>query len=252
MSTKYNFKGRRVLVTGGGRGLGLGIVKQFLEAEASVIAIDYDAGLLEKLENDFPSVKTYQVDLSDWETTRNVIQSIGVVHHLVNNAGTGRPPEKFLEVQPNSIDQIFNLNFKSMVNVSQVVSRNMIENKVESGTIVNVSSISDVIAVGGLAVYSCSKAAVTMLTKCMALELGEYGIRVNCIRPAMVRTEVVGNLAGNQSEVLQNVLKANSRKILNRLTEVSEVGDAVLFLSSSASSMTTGSDVTLDGGLLAC
>ncbi|ODM90475.1 Carbonyl reductase [NADPH] 2 [Orchesella cincta] len=252
MSTKYNFKGRRVVVTGGGRGLGLGIVKHFIDAEASVIAIDYDAALLEKLKNDFPAVETHQVDLSDWEGTRNVIQSIDVIHHLVNNAGTGRPSEKFLDIQSNSIDQIFHLNFKSMVNVSQVVSRSMIENKIEGGTICNVSSISDVVAVGGLAVYSCSKAAVTMLTKCMALELGEYGIRVNCIRPAMVRTELVGTLSGNQSETLQNVLKANSRKIINRLAEVSEVGDAVLFLSSSASSMTTGSDVTLDGGMLTC
>lgn len=128
----------------------------------------------------------------------------------------------------------------------------MIENKVEGGTIVNISSISDVVSVPGLCTYGCSKAALTSLTRCMAVELGEYGIRVNCVRPAMVRTEQVGTLAGNQNQVLQNVMKANSRKILNRLVEVSEVGDAVLFLSSSASGMTTGSDIVLDGGMLAC
>lgn len=108
------------------------------------------------------------------------------------------------------------------------------------------------VAVAGLCTYGCSKAAVTSLTKCMALELGEYGIRVNSIRPCMVRTENVGSVAGNKSEVFQNVLKANSRKVLNRMVEVSEIGDAVLFLSSVNSGMTTGSDILLDGGMLAC
>lgn len=91
-----------------------------------------------------------------------------------------------------------------------------------------------------------------MLTKCMAVELGECGIRVNCIRPCMVRTEQIGALAGNQSQVFQNVLKANSRKPLGRMVEVEEVAEAVLYLSSGASGMTTGSDILLDGGMLAC
>src|SRR5689334_22669101 len=97
-----------------------------------------------------------------------------------------------------------------MLNVTQTVSKMMIDSKLEKATIVNISSISDSVACPGLAMYSCSKAAVTMLTKASALELGPYGIRVNCVRPAMVQTEAVGRIAGN-SKVLEAVKKINER-----------------------------------------
>lgn len=109
-----------------------------------------------------------------------------------------------------------------MVNVTQVVAEGMIESKVENGTIVNMSSISDSVAVPGMALYSASKAAVTMLTKSCALELAPHSIRVNCVRPAMVRTEQVGRLAGSNA-VLEQAIKINERRVIPRMVEMDEV-----------------------------
>lgn len=76
-----------------------------MEAGATVVVIDYDAVLLETVKESHPSVETHQVDLSNWEETKKILENVGCVHHLVNNAGIGRPAEKFLDMKPDSIDQ---------------------------------------------------------------------------------------------------------------------------------------------------
>lgn len=90
----------------------MGIVKKFLEASASVVVVDFDAELLKTLRETHPSIETHQVNLADWKGTTEVVQSIGCIHHLVNNAGIGRPAEKFLDIKPDSVDQ-YELQFEN-------------------------------------------------------------------------------------------------------------------------------------------
>lgn len=87
--------------------MGLGIVKKFLGSGASVVVLDFDANLMENLKKEYPSIETHQVNLTDWEGTVKVLENVGTVHHVVNNAGIGRPPETFLEIKPESVDQYF-------------------------------------------------------------------------------------------------------------------------------------------------
>jgi 3-oxoacyl-[acyl-carrier protein] reductase len=88
-----------------------------------------------------------------------------------------------------------------------------------------------------------------MLTKCMALELAEHGIRVNCVRPAQVKTDHVGRVGQAVTRISEDIKAVNDRKLINRLIEMKEVADAVMFLSSTASTAVNGSDILLDGGL---
>ncbi|CAG7667842.1 unnamed protein product [Allacma fusca] len=140
MGSQLDFTGRRVLVTGGGRGIGLAIVKKFLEYNATVIVLEKNESLLQNLKEDLPSLTEKDIDIT------------------------------------------FDVNFKSYVHVAQVVVKDMIKNKVESGTIVNISSAADQRSFTPdipLEIYSCSKAAVSTLTRVLAAEFSSAGIRMS-------------------------------------------------------------------------
>lgn len=149
--------------------------------------------------------------------------------------------------------RVFSVNVKAVINMTQIFAEGVKREKLENASIVNISSISDEVAVPGLAMYSCSKAALTMLTKCSALELAPLGIRVNAVRPARVQKAEAqrGSLTGQgqQSELVKAVLKINERSVINRPVEMEEVADCVLFLSSNWARSITGSSFLLDGGI---
>lgn len=105
----------------------------------SVFVIDKDANLLSKLEQEFPQVKTTQVDVLDWEETRKAVEAFGPVDHVINNAGIPEP-EYVMEISSEGIDRIFGVNFKALVNISQAAAKGMIKQG-KGGTIVNISSV---------------------------------------------------------------------------------------------------------------
>lgn len=101
MSFVYSFVGKRVLITGGARGIGRQLIERFVVGGAEVFTIDKNKNLIEKLREDHPSVKSEIVDLADWKETRNAIESFGEIDHLVNNAVTTRP-QAFLDITEES------------------------------------------------------------------------------------------------------------------------------------------------------
>jgi len=251
MSVTYNFSGKRVLVTGGAKGLGAAVVSKFVAAGATVIALDRDGTALAALKASHPTVITVTADLLDWDKSRAAVEALGgPIHHLVNNAGI---PEvvAFTNMTSENVDRIFGVNFKACINMGQVMAKGLEKHGVTTGgTIVNVSSIMDNRTVPGAGLYCCTKAAVTMLAKVMALELAPQKIRVNVVRPTLMATELIPQNTEYYKQVAEGVLKfCLERQITKRLLTVEETANAILYLSSDASEMCNGSGILVDGGL---
>ncbi|XP_032178079.1 carbonyl reductase [NADPH] 2-like isoform X1 [Mustela erminea] len=171
---RLNFSGGRALVTGAGKGIGRGTVKALHALGAAVVAVSRTNTDLVSLSEQCPGIETVCVDLGDWEATERALGNVGPVDLLVNNAATLQT-QPFLEVTKHVFDRTFNVNLRSVVQVSQIVARGLIQRGVP-GSIVNVSSMVAHVTFPNLAVYSSTKGAMTALTKVMAAELGPYKV----------------------------------------------------------------------------
>ncbi|CAL8127403.1 unnamed protein product [Orchesella dallaii] len=246
MSLSISFEGKRILVTGAARGLGREIVEELAKQGAIVFALGRNAEYLAKLKADFPTVNIVCVDLANWQATRDAVEGLGEIDYLINNAGIVHV-EPILNCSKEHFDEQFNVNVKAAVNVSQVVAKKMIE-KGNGGCIINVSSLGAKVAAQMLGVYDCTKASLDMLTKSMALELGQYNIRVNSVNPTvfasnMTKTFLENNPGGGE--------QYNDRTPLKRLAQSSEIINSILFLMSDNAAMINGTTLLIDGGYAA-
>ncbi|XP_063380732.1 L-xylulose reductase-like [Cydia fagiglandana] len=243
---EISFKNKRVLVTGAGQGIGRGIAIELWRAGAEVVAISRTKSYLDSLQKEYPSITTVALDLADWEQARKVLETLGHFDCLVNNAALGLT-EDFLTTTPENFDLLMNVNVKSVLNVSQVVAKKMIDAKT-GGSIVNISSQASKAALWGHVTYSATKGAIDAMTRVMALELGPHNIRVNAVNPTVIMTEM-GRLGWSDPQKAEGML---SKIPLGRFGEVSEVVNAVCFLLSDKASMINGVELPIDGGFLAC
>jgi len=244
---QVNFSGKRILVTGAGRGIGRELVKHLAEhaKDATIIALSQSADNLESLKKECDKLETIVVDLTDHKATRKAVSLCLPIHALVNNAGVAhlRP---FLEQTMEDFDKTFEVNVKAVFNVSQVVAMGMVASG-KGGAIVNISSQASMAALKDHAAYCSSKGALDMLSKVMALELGPHNIRVNCVNPTVVLTEM-GRLGWGDPVKAGPML---AKIPLGRFAETSEVIPAILFLLSDKASMINGITMPIDGGFLA-
>jgi len=245
MASNYNFSGRRILVTGAGSGIGRSICEDLHKAGAKVYAVSQTQEKLISLQGEFPGLETVCVDLSNWDKTKEMLSALPSMHGLVNNAGTS-VLSSFLDATPDQFDRIFACNVKAALNVSQIVAKKMIEDKVK-GSIVNMSSQASRAALRDHVIYSSSKGALDSMTLVGALELGEKGIRVNCVNPTVVMT-AMGRMAWSDPVKGGPML---AKIPLGRFAEVEEVVKTTLFLLSDDSSMINGVILPVDGGFLA-
>jgi len=240
MALPVSFCGKRVLVTGGGRGLGKSIVKKLCEDGAVVFTVDRDDNFIQDLKKEFPQVTAVTVDVSDFDNVRKIVESFAPLDHLVNNAGI-MIQRDFMDITTDDLNQILDVNFKSMVVIGQAAAKGMIANGT-GGSIVNISSITTRQVLPKLTVYSCSKAAVSALTRHMAVELGQHNIRVNAISPTLMDTPF--GLDGCPEAVEATLAK----HVIKRILQPKEAADLVLFLLSPLSAMITGDDILIDAG----
>ncbi|XP_061564430.1 L-xylulose reductase [Cololabis saira] len=250
---ELSFAGKRALVTGAGKGIGRATAVSLASRGAKVIAVTRTQEDLDSLVEEVPSITPVLLDLGDWGATDRALRDLGPVDLLVNNAATANL-QPFLEVDPDSFDQLFSVNVKAVLHVSQIVARGM-KARASGGSIVNVSSQASQRALKDHTVYcdlispsGATKAALDMLTKMMALELGPYQIRVNSVNPTVVLTDM-GRLGWSDPEKSRTM---KTRIPLGRFAEVDDVVNSILFLLSDQSSMTTGALLPVDGGFLAC
>jgi Dehydrogenases with different specificities (related to short-chain alcohol dehydrogenases) len=235
------FKGKRALITGGGGGIGKEIVLLLKRKGANVVIIDRSKNDLEALKKEI-ECDTIIADLSDAEQAKKAAERALPVDLLVNCAGVNNL-QPFLETTVENFEETINVNTRAIMIVSQVVARNMVEQK-RGGSIVSISSIASALAFQDHTTYCISKGALDQLTRCMANELGHYGIRTNAVAPAMTMTPL-GRKAWSDPAKSKPMLE----KIpLGRFNETIDIANVVAFLLSDEASMMNGTILAIDGG----
>lgn len=243
---------KRVLVTGAASGIGKGIAENFLEEGAKVILLDKDEKNLNNTMTKIASKKgishSIVCDIAQEKELHSAVeQSWGYwngLDVLVNNAGLALR-EAFVDISVSNWDLIMNINLRAMFLLSQIVSKKMIASDI-AGSIVNITSKNGLSGSSKLAHYNSSKAGINLLTQSMAVELAEYGIRVNAVAPGFIETPLDREL--KQKERILNITDKTPMK---RMGTVQEVANGVFFLASDKASYITGTTLVIDGGHLA-
>ncbi len=238
--------GKRALVTGAGRGLGLAFAAALAEAGAHVTLAARTVGEIEAaaqaIRERGGAADALRLDVTDIEAAGRALDAIAAFDIFVNNAGTNRP-KPFVKVSAADYDAVMGLNVRAAFFAAQAVARRMIAAG-RGGSIVNVSSQMGHVGAPSRTIYCTSKHALEGLTKAMAVELAPHGIRVNSLGPTFIETPMTRPYFENQA-FRDSVL---SKIKLGRLGRLEDIMGAVVFLASDASALMTGAALVIDGG----
>jgi len=252
MDTSYlSLAGKVALVTGGSRGIGRAIALQLADAGADVIISSRKLPDLEKVAEEIKAkgrkslaVTAHNAKMEDLNNLMaKVKQEFGRLDILVNNAVANPVMADVLHMEEAPFDLIMSANIKGYYFLSQAAARMMVEQG-SGGAIVNIASVGGYFVTIGLGPYCISKAAIIMMTKCLAAELGPHKIRVNCIAPGIVKTKFSQALWSNE-KMMADLMK---KMPLQKISEPEEIARTALYLASEASSFMTGSTLIIDGG----
>lgn len=238
---------KKVFITGGSRGIGracaLAFAKRGFEVGFCYFSSEEEAKSLENQIALISKAYAFRCDLSDSEAPKNLAEEIyskmGSIDVLINNAGVSSY-SLIQDVDENEFDRIMNVNFKSMFFLTQALISPMIARG--SGNIINISSIWGQTGASCEVLYSASKGAVISFSKALAKELAPSGIRVNCICPGVVDTDMMNRFSESEREEIAYEIP------LGRFSEPEEVAKTALFLASGDSGFITGQVIGVNGG----
>jgi NAD(P)-dependent dehydrogenase (short-subunit alcohol dehydrogenase family) len=244
-----NMRGQNkvAVVTGGGSGIGLAIAGKLVGSGITTIIVGRDKAKLSAAKEKLGELCVpIQCDLNELTSIPELVDGIakkyGGIDILVNNAGINMKKE-FTEVTDEEFQRILLTNVTAVFAISREVARCMIEKG--QGSIINISSMASQYGIPKVIAYTASKSAVEGMTRAMAVDLSPRGIRVNCIAPGFIATDMSAKALNNDPERKQKVL---ARTPMGMLGDPSDVGDAALFLASDAARYITGVVLPVDGG----
>ena len=238
--------GRRALVTGAGRGIGLAAAAALAQVGAHVTLCarsreEIEAGA-DAIRREGGSADALVLDVNDVDAVRAALAARPADHILVNNAGANRP-KPFTEVTTEDYDAVMGLNLRAAFFVAQAAARRMIEAGLK-GSIVHMSSQLGHVGAANRSIYCASKWGIEGLSKAMALELAPHGIRVNTIGPTFILTPMTEPFLADEAFKAGVIAKIK----LGRLGTVEDLMGAVVYLASDASALATGTSLLVDGG----
>jgi L-xylulose reductase len=238
------FSGKRVIVTGAGKGIGRATVCMLAKRGAQVVSLSRAQADLDTLAAE-TGCDTIAVDLADADATRAAALKALPADLLVNCAGT-TALESFLDVTVASFDLLIAVNTRAPMIIAQEYARSQVK-RGQKGSIVNVSSMAAFQGVIDHTAYCASKGGLDAMTRVMANELGRYGIRVNSVNPIVTLT-AMAEKAWSDPDKAKSML---SRIPLGRFALPDDIAEVILFLLSDAAAMVSGQSIMIDGGFRA-
>jgi gluconate 5-dehydrogenase len=248
----FDLTGKIALVTGGSKGIGLGMAYALGSYGAQIVIASRGEEEGRKAEEELnqAGIKAnfMQLDVTNKsnveEVTDSIVDRLGSIHILVNNAGMNiRKP--LVEVEEQDWDQVLDVNLKGIFLVGQAVAKQMI--KQEYGRIINISSVLGTVGMSFQTSYAASKGGINQLTKVWAEELAAHNITVNAIGPGYIKTPMTEDWLSDPDR-FRNII---NNTMLKRVGELSDIAGPIVFLASDASTYITGQILNVDGGLTA-
>ncbi|MFK0691031.1 SDR family oxidoreductase [Mesorhizobium sp. IMUNJ 23033] len=236
-----DFQGRNILVTGGSGGIGGATVRHLVRANANVIAAGRSREALDAIAKE-TGCRTVTFDLASEDEVRDALEGLDL-WGVVNCGGFGGEIATPMDTDIAIFDKVITINARGALLVTKYATQQMVRIG-KGGAIVNVSSQAALVALEGHISYGSSKAALENITRCSALELGKYAIRVNSVNPTVVMTPISSG-HWSQPHVAEPFLK---QMPLGRWATEDEIAGPIVFLLSDAASMITGISLPIDGG----
>ena len=251
MSSRFDVSGKVVLVTGGSRGLGKAMAMAFAAEGAKVVVASRKLEACEQLADQMRAAGGEAMALAchvgNWDTLESVIEQVidayGRIDVLVNNAGMSPVAPSLLETSEALVDKILDINLKGPLRLTALAAQKMAGTG--GGSVINISSLAALRPSPITTAYSAAKAGLNALTAASAQEYAPIGVRVNCIVCGTFDTDAAAAMVSNE-DILPHILDPIA---LKRIGDPEEVVGAALYFASDASSYTTGTCLTVDGGV---
>lgn len=239
-----NLKDKKIILTGGSRGIGLSILEKLYSIGSQILIIGSSKENLQKTKSKYPKILIEAFDLGDHDQITNLFKNcmhqLGGLDVLINNAGITRD-NLAIRMSKDEWSKVIDVNLTSSFLMSQEAIKLMLKNK--KGSIVNITSVVAHLGNAGQVNYASSKAALIAMSKSLAREYAKKNIRVNCISPGFIETDMTSVLKEDQKAMLLNNIP------MGKMGEGNDIANGVVFLASDMSSYITGETIHINGGM---